>query len=143
MLLTDTGPLRGGMRACYHRQCDTARPGTPAWADYSFLARTVQTVIDSVADLSRAACPASPHLAGLQHMAPGEEAGWQQEAADVTTLQPEQEDTSSEVQVESIEDDIESEQREGVLEKREIYSSEWNWFGVPTFPSFLSTWSFL
>ena len=60
VLLTDTGPGRGDMRGCYHRECDSARAGRPAWADYTFLARTVQTVIDTVTELSGAECPKSP-----------------------------------------------------------------------------------
>jgi len=66
VLLTDTGPGRGDMRGCYHRECDSARSGRPAWADYTFLARTVQTVIDTVTELSGAECPKSPRAERLR-----------------------------------------------------------------------------
>ena len=43
VLLTDTGPGRGDMRGCYHRECDSGRAGRPAWADYTFLAQVSST----------------------------------------------------------------------------------------------------
>lgn len=60
VLFTDTGPYRGAMAKCYHRECDSKRRNNKAaFANYDFLAQTVQTVIDSVSDLTAAQCKKS------------------------------------------------------------------------------------
>ena len=57
VLFTDTGPYRGVMTQCYHRDCDSARmKNVTQFASYEFLGVTTQTVIDSVTDLSKAQC---------------------------------------------------------------------------------------
>jgi len=67
LLFTDTGPYRGAMRECYHRECDSKRRNHKSeFASYDFLAQTVQTVIDAVSDLTRAQCSASPRQKKLQ-----------------------------------------------------------------------------
>jgi hypothetical protein len=49
------------MRNCYHRECDSKRGKFKgAFANYDFLAHTVQTVTDTVSELAGASCPASP-----------------------------------------------------------------------------------
>ena len=54
------GPYRGAMAKCYHRECDSKRRNNKAaFANYDFLAQTVQTVIDSVSDLTGAQCKKS------------------------------------------------------------------------------------
>ena len=49
------------MGGCYHRECDSARVGETLNNDtnFDFLATTVQTLIDSVVELSGARCPLS------------------------------------------------------------------------------------
>ena len=60
VLFTDTGPYRGVMTQCYHRDCDSARmKNVTQFASYEFLGVTTQTVIDSVTDLTKAQCPNS------------------------------------------------------------------------------------
>ena len=57
MNFVHTGPYRGAMKDCYHRECDSKRRNHKAeFASYDFLAQTVQTVIDSVSDLTQAQC---------------------------------------------------------------------------------------
>jgi len=60
VLMTDTGPYRGLMKNCYHRDCDSFRlMGKTGFANYEFLSMTVQTIIDTVTELSGATCHAS------------------------------------------------------------------------------------
>ena len=61
VLLTDTGPERGVMGDCYHRECDTGRLGETLNNEdnFDFLSVTVQTLIDSVVEMSGAECPLS------------------------------------------------------------------------------------
>ena len=52
------------MQRCYHRECDTARlrgrdRSLGQEPDYSFLALTVQTLVDSVVEMTGAQCPLS------------------------------------------------------------------------------------
>ena len=49
------------MAGCYHRECDSARVGETLnnETNFDFLATTVQTLIDSVVELSGAKCPLS------------------------------------------------------------------------------------
>ena len=49
------------MGGCYHRECDSARVGETLnnETNFDFLATTVQTLIDSVVELSGARCPLS------------------------------------------------------------------------------------
>ena len=52
------------MQRCYHRECDTARlrgrdRSLDQEPDYSFLALTVQTLVDSVVEMTGARCPLS------------------------------------------------------------------------------------
>ena len=52
------------MQRCYHRECDTARlrgrdRSLDQEPDYSFLALTVQTLVDSVVEMTGAQCPLS------------------------------------------------------------------------------------
>ena len=55
------GPERGVMGDCYHRECDTARLGENLNNEdnFDFLSVTVQTLIDSVVEMSGAECPLS------------------------------------------------------------------------------------
>jgi len=78
LLFTDTGPYRGEMQECYHRQCDSKRKkfqGT--FASYDFLAQTVQTVIDSVSELSKAVCPGSTRQQRMKRFATEESNKWE------------------------------------------------------------------
>ena len=60
VLLTDTGPYRGMMRRCYHRECDTTRgQALDEGIDLNFLAHTTQTVIHTVMEMSQAKCELS------------------------------------------------------------------------------------
>ena len=53
VLMTDTGPYRGVMKQCYHRDCDSFRMmNTIKFADYDFLSMTVQTIIDTLTEMS-------------------------------------------------------------------------------------------
>ena len=52
------------MQRCYHRECDTARlrgrdRSLGQEQDYTFLALTVQTLVDSVVEMTGAQCPLS------------------------------------------------------------------------------------
>jgi len=77
VLFTDTGPYRGAMRQCYHRECDSKRRKFKgSFASYDFLAQTVQTVIDTVSDLSRASCPASARQQRMKRFALQETEKW-------------------------------------------------------------------
>ena len=61
VLFTDTGPYRGVMAKCYHRDCDSVRlEKSTKFASYEFLAMTTQTVIDTITDLAVASCSQSP-----------------------------------------------------------------------------------
>ena len=59
-----SGPLRGVMKVCYHRGCDSARVGRTLdnEENFHFLSTTVQTLIDTVVELSGATCPLSDRL---------------------------------------------------------------------------------
>ena len=52
------------MKVCYHRGCDSARVGRTLdnEENFDFLSTTVQTLIDTVVDLSGASCPLSQRL---------------------------------------------------------------------------------
>ena len=52
------------MKVCYHRDCDSARVGRTLdnEENFDFLSSTVQTLIDTVVELSGAACPLSDRL---------------------------------------------------------------------------------
>ena len=59
------------MQRCYHRECDTARlrgrdRSLGQEPDYSFLALTVQTLVDSVVEMTGAQCPLSQR--GLRYL---------------------------------------------------------------------------
>jgi len=77
VLFTDTGPYRGAMRQCYHRECDSKRRKFKgSFASYDFLAQTVQTVIDTVSELSGASCPGSKRQQRMKRFAPRDTAKW-------------------------------------------------------------------
>ena len=52
------------MKVCYHRGCDSARVGRALdnEVNFDFLSSTVQTLIDTVVELSGATCPLSDRL---------------------------------------------------------------------------------
>ena len=52
------------MKVCYHRDCDSARVGRTLdnEVNFDFLSSTVQTLIDTVVELSGATCPLSDRL---------------------------------------------------------------------------------
>ena len=52
------------MKVCYHRDCDSARVGRTLdnEENFDFLSSTVQTLIDTVVELSGATCPLSDRL---------------------------------------------------------------------------------
>ena len=52
------------MKVCYHRGCDSARVGRSLdnEENFDFLSSTVQTLIDTVVELSGATCPLSQRL---------------------------------------------------------------------------------
>ena len=50
--LTDTADFRGYMERCYHKKCDNLRPVKDD--DLEFLRRTINALIQSVLDLSKA-----------------------------------------------------------------------------------------
>lgn len=57
VLFTDTGPYRGLMARCYHRDCDSARTaGSVPFANYDFLAMTAQTIVDTITEMAEAEC---------------------------------------------------------------------------------------
>jgi len=56
ILLTDTGPYRGNMRACYHSPCDTFHTEKPERINWKFYLQTTQSLIDTVAQLSHSKC---------------------------------------------------------------------------------------
>ena len=67
------------MKVCYHRGCDSARAGRALdnEENFDFLASTVQTLIDTVVELSGASCPLSDRqemkedIKDLPHMETG------------------------------------------------------------------------
>jgi len=57
ILLTDTGPLRGKMVECYHKACDSVRgPYTASFADMDFYEHTVQTLLNTILEMSKSQC---------------------------------------------------------------------------------------
>eukprot|EP00090_Calanus_glacialis_P006978 TRINITY_DN15459_c1_g1_i4.p1 TRINITY_DN15459_c1_g1~~TRINITY_DN15459_c1_g1_i4.p1 ORF type:complete len:598 (-),score=166.59 TRINITY_DN15459_c1_g1_i4:74-1867(-) len=77
LLFTDTGPYRGAMKDCYHRECDSKRRNHKAeFASYDFLAQTVQTVIDSVSDLTQAQCKDSARQQRLERYSDKGSSDW-------------------------------------------------------------------
>lgn len=77
VLFTDTGPYRGAMRQCYHRECDSKRRKFKgSFASYDFLAQTVQTVIDTVSELSGASCPGSSRQQRMKRFSPRDTEKW-------------------------------------------------------------------
>ena len=61
VLFTDTGPYRGLMARCYHRDCDSARTaGSVPFASYDFLSMTAQTIVDTITEMASAQCGESP-----------------------------------------------------------------------------------
>jgi len=63
ILLTDTGPLRGRMVECYHQACDSVRgPYTGSFADMDFYEHTVQTLLNTMLEMSKSQCLNTEHL---------------------------------------------------------------------------------
>lgn len=56
IVLTDTGPYRGNMRNCYHSPCDTWDPEKKERINWNFYLHTVQSLIDTVVELTGAQC---------------------------------------------------------------------------------------
>jgi len=78
LLFTDTGPYRGDMQSCYHRECDSKRRSFKGeFANYDFLAQTVQTVIDTVSELSNAVCEGSSRQQRMKRFAMVETSKWE------------------------------------------------------------------
>lgn len=83
LLFTDTGPYRGAMKDCYHRECDSKRMNHKAeFASYDFLAQTVQTVIDSVTDLTQAQCQESARQRKLSTYSHAGSSDWTKEVVE-------------------------------------------------------------
>jgi len=102
LLFTDTGPYRGAMKECYHRECDSKRlKHKGEFASYDFLAQTVQTVIDTVSDMTGAQCDLSDRQPGLDRYSVDDSSEWVKEAADVTTMEPEADTTTEEETVDT------------------------------------------
>ncbi|XP_023335294.1 uncharacterized protein LOC111706611 [Eurytemora carolleeae] len=79
VLLTDTGPYRGLMQQCYHQQCDSKRGKFKGvFADFNFLSKTVQTVIDTITDMAGAECPASIRSQTMKRFAKSSETSWEE-----------------------------------------------------------------
>merc|ERR1712045_677581 len=63
VLFTDTGPYRGVMAQCYHRECDSVRiKNRVPFASYEFLAVTAQTITDTITEMAEAECEASDRV---------------------------------------------------------------------------------
>ncbi|XP_043193378.1 uncharacterized protein LOC122365861 [Amphibalanus amphitrite] len=61
VLLTDTGPYRGAMAACYHSPCDDLPQLLQAGPEnLPFLAHTTQALVNTLVDLSGATCSGRP-----------------------------------------------------------------------------------
>jgi len=57
ILISDTGPLRGQMVECYHQACDSVRgPYTGSFADMDFYEHTVQTLLNTMLEMSKSQC---------------------------------------------------------------------------------------
>jgi len=56
IVLTDTGPYRGGMTECYHGPCDIYNPRKKNSINWTFFLHTTQTLIDTVVELSESRC---------------------------------------------------------------------------------------
>ena len=51
------GPLRGKMIECYHHACDSVRgPYTGSFADMDFYENTVQTLLNTMLEMSKSQC---------------------------------------------------------------------------------------
>ena len=63
ILLTDTGPLRGKMAECYHQACDSVRsPYEASFADMDFYVHFVQTLLNTMLEVSKSQCLNTDHL---------------------------------------------------------------------------------
>merc|ERR1712156_1119648 len=69
IVLTDTGPYRGGMTECYHGPCDIYNPNNDKQINWKFFLHTTQTLIDTVIDLTEATCnmPKNSHKVNLEY----------------------------------------------------------------------------
>ena len=66
ILLTDTGPSRGKMIECYHNACDSVRgPYDANFANMEFYQQIVQTLLNSIIELSKSQCLRSEDLSGF------------------------------------------------------------------------------
>ena len=58
-----SGPLRGKMAECYHSACDSVRgPYDASFANMDFYQKTVQTILNSVVEMSKSRCLRTEHL---------------------------------------------------------------------------------
>jgi len=117
LLFTDTGPYRGAMKRCYHRECDSVRRNNKAlFANYDFLAQTVQTVIDTVSDITKANCAASPRQKQMKSHSEKSSSDWTIETEE------ESEEEASVVHIENIDDDKENKSKVIPIERdNEVY----------------------
>ena len=52
-----SGPLRGKMVECYHQACDSVRsPYDASFADLDFYLQTVQTLLNTMLEMSKSQC---------------------------------------------------------------------------------------
>ena len=66
ILLTDTGPSRGQMIDCYHKACDSVRsPYDGKFANMDFYQQIVQTLLNSVLEMSKSQCLRTEDLTGF------------------------------------------------------------------------------
>jgi len=64
------------MQQCYHQECDSKRGKHKGeFANYDFLAQTVQTVIDAVTDMAGATCYKSDRANRLKRYSEAEKGG--------------------------------------------------------------------
>jgi len=69
VLFTDTGPYRGVMARCYHRDCDSVRiKNRVPFASYEYLAVTAQTITDTITELAEAECEASDRVQKVRNV---------------------------------------------------------------------------
>merc|ERR1719350_512641 len=120
LLFTDTGPYRGSMAKCYHRECDSKRRNHKGgFASYDFLAQTVQTVIDTVSDITRATCRASPRQKKMKSHAEKSNSDWTIESE---TEDAEDVEEASVVHIKNIEGDADDKMKVIPIERdSEVY----------------------
>jgi len=120
LLFTDTGPYRGAMKECYHRECDSKRlKHKGEFANYDFLAQTVQTVIDTVSDLTGAQCALSDRQSKIQRHSETGSSDWTMAGAE--TIPTPTGEEAAVVKIETLDSDDDNREVLHIDKKNDVY----------------------